>query len=70
MNTKGAPTLWGSFEIQNKRLVQKMLQQYCSAGRVEQLPPGDQNALADDFEELPLKFMNFYGSSSLDEVSE
>lgn len=62
-------TLWGSFEVQNTRLVEKMLRQYHAAP----LPMGDPkglDAVADKFARLPLLFMRFHGSSALDEVGE
>jgi hypothetical protein len=38
-NIQGAPTLWGSFEIQNIQLLQKMLQQFNKDGKLSLLPP-------------------------------
>ena len=73
---QGINCLWGSFEIKNTRLVHKMLQQFARG----QLPKKRDNeehdpavvhaldALADRFEELPLYFMRFHGSSEVDQV--
>ena len=67
---QGISTLWGSFEIKNTRLIQKMLQQFARAPlRVE--TPEDiakLDAVADNFETLPLHFLKFHGGSDIDEV--
>ena len=63
---QGVNTLWGSFEIKNFKLAKTMLGQYsgldftCNA---EQF-----NHYADQFEQLPMYFMRFFGSSSVDQV--
>ncbi|CAM9495213.1 unnamed protein product, partial [Discosporangium mesarthrocarpum] len=65
----GLNTLWGSFEIKNTRLLQKMLQQFArrpledliSSGSAEAL-----NAVADRFQNLPLSFMRFHGGTDVD----
>jgi twinkle protein len=65
----GAKTLWGSFEIKNHRLARKMLQQYHSGGGpFLELPREQREKVADDFETLPLLFMNFHSGTELDEV--
>lgn len=69
LQLQGVPTLWGSFEIKNVRLMQKMLQQFSPAGNVKIAADPLFNQLVDDFEALPLKFMNFHGSSSMDKVN-
>jgi twinkle protein len=62
--------MWGSFEIKNTRLVQKLLQQYSR----KPLPVGLPDAaallhqLADRFSALPLHFMKFHGGSDLEDV--
>lgn len=67
---QGINTLWGSFEIQNTRLVLKLMQQFSR----EPLPLGKPEmgqsleALADRFESLPLYFMKFHGGSDVDDV--
>ena len=64
---QGAHVLWGSFEIKNSRLIRKMMQQYSR----ESLPVTDQNrlsGLADNFAQLPLHFLKFYGGTDVDDV--
>ena len=72
--------LWGSFEIKNTRLMQKLLQQYMK----DVLPMGleekevsredkkklydELTMLADKFDALPLYFMKFHGGSEIDDV--
>lgn len=64
---QGIPTLWGSFEIKNEILAHTMLSQYCC----EKLTPS-KGELAikylEEFEQMPLHFMNFYGSTSMEDV--
>ncbi|CAM9640212.1 unnamed protein product, partial [Ectocarpus sp. 13 AM-2016] len=65
----GLSTLWGSFEIKNTRLMQKMLHQF--AGRpVADLAgsPESLRAVADRFQALPLSFLRFHGGTHVDEV--
>lgn len=47
-----------------------MLQQYLGAGDIALLDQVKLNKLADDFEMLPIKFMNFHGGSDIDEIIE
>jgi twinkle protein len=62
--------LWGSFEIHNRRLMAKLLQQFSRTP----LPRGDPSkriqmeALADRFEALPMFFMKFHGGSDINDV--
>lgn len=62
--------MWGSFEIKNTRLIQKLLQQYSR----KPLPTGQPDApallhqLADRFSALPMYFMKFHGGSDLEDV--
>jgi twinkle protein len=64
---QGVPTLWGSFEIKNEILAHTMLSQYSLQKFSQQK---EQLALKylEDFEHLPLHFMNFYGSTSMEDV--
>ncbi|KAI8877809.1 P-loop containing nucleoside triphosphate hydrolase protein [Backusella circina FSU 941] len=62
----GLPTLWGSFEIQNKRLMKKMLYQF--AGKDISLNPKEFHAIADKFEQLPLYFLKFFSSTAIEDV--
>ena len=67
---QGVNTLWGSFEIKNMQLMKKMIQQYsgkASSGEVFR-DHEHFNRVADEFAELPLYFMRFYGSTEIDEV--
>ncbi|GMH68037.1 hypothetical protein TrRE_jg4679 [Triparma retinervis] len=64
--------LWGSFEVKNTRLMQKMLHQYSRAP----LPITSDvketekrlDELCEEFEELPLYFMNFHGGTDVHSV--
>ena len=66
---QGIPTLWGSFEIKNEILAHTMLNQYS----MERFTPS-RGELAlkylEEFEQMPLHFMNFYGSTSMEEMFE
>lgn len=65
---QGVNVLWGSFEVNNVRLLRKMLLQYNGAP----LPIGhtaDLNTIADRFQELPMSFLKFHGSTNIDEVN-
>ncbi len=64
------PTLWGSFEIRNERLLHKMLVQSHKHGEIRGLSSFQLEGIANDFGKLPLQFMNFHGSSDLDQVLE
>jgi len=66
----GAPTLWGSFEIKNTRLLQSMMKQFHPKELLAHITPEKLNKVADKFESLPLVFMNFHGGSNLEEVLE
>lgn len=67
---EGVPTLWGSFEIKNLTLMKKMLTQYHPGQDIKALKSTQLRQLADDFEALPLSFMNFHGASHIDEIIE
>ena len=60
-------TLWGSFEIKNTRLIKKMLTQLVGY-ELDGLPQEHFDAAAERFENLPLYFMRFYGSTEVDQV--
>lgn len=60
--------LWGSFEIKNTRLMGKMLQQYHKTAALNSLSADKVQAVANDFEALPLRFLNFHGSTHIDKV--
>ncbi|KAL0491572.1 Peo1 [Acrasis kona] len=63
--SQGVNTLWGSFEIKNVRLIKKMLCQYMGA---EQIHERNFNEASQQFEQLPQHFMNFYGTTNVDQV--
>ncbi|CAK4643013.1 unnamed protein product [Aphanomyces euteiches] len=63
---QGISTLWGSFEIKNTRLMHKMLTQM--AGRSLACNMELFERTADDFEQLPMYFLRFFGSTDVDEV--
>uniref|UniRef100_A0A6B2L092 SF4 helicase domain-containing protein n=1 Tax=Arcella intermedia TaxID=1963864 RepID=A0A6B2L092_9EUKA len=63
---QGINTLWGSFEVENVRLIKKMLTQFSGKNLAEHI--NDFPIFADKFEELPIYFLRFYGSTSIDEV--
>ncbi len=70
----GVYTLWGTFEILNKRLLKKLLHQYCRDPLA--LPPNVHNKgekmvelvinLAYRFEALPPYFLKFHGTAELE----
>ncbi|KAI8087222.1 P-loop containing nucleoside triphosphate hydrolase protein [Thamnidium elegans] len=62
----GVPTLWGSFEIMNKRLAKKMLFQF--AGKDISTVPEEFDEIADRFQELPLYFLKFFSSTAIHDV--
>ncbi|KAI8967757.1 P-loop containing nucleoside triphosphate hydrolase protein [Mycotypha africana] len=62
----GVPTLWGSFEIMNKRLAKKMLYQF--AGKDLSLHPEEFDKVANQFEQLPLYFLKFFSSTAIKDV--
>lgn len=63
---QGVSTLWGSFEIQNTRLIHKMMTQL--AGKSLQGDPATFEYAADSFEELPMYFLRFFGTTDVDEL--
>lgn len=63
---RGVHTLWGSFEIKNKRLVKKMLLQFCQRNLEKDL--GSFNYWYDRYEELPMWYMRFFGSTGIDQI--
>jgi len=63
---QGVPTLWGSFEIKNEILMTNMLLQYSEANLIKS--PESFEFYANRFENMPLYFMKFFGSSELDKI--
>ncbi|KAI9015683.1 P-loop containing nucleoside triphosphate hydrolase protein [Phycomyces nitens] len=62
----GVPTLWGSFEILNKRLAKRMLYQY--SGKDLSKAPQEIDVWANKFEQLPLYFLKFFSSTAIKDV--
>ncbi|ESO82182.1 hypothetical protein LOTGIDRAFT_135083 [Lottia gigantea] len=63
---QGVNTLWGSFEINNIRLLKMMITQFSQRNFSKNLQ--DFDVWADKFEELPLYFMTFHGQQKIPEV--
>ena len=63
---QGVVTLWGSFEIKNFKLAKTMLSQL--SGVDLSLNAHHFDHYADQFERLPMYFMRFFGSSSVEQV--
>ncbi|KAJ2051532.1 hypothetical protein GGH13_008609, partial [Coemansia sp. S155-1] len=64
----GVSTLWGSFEIPNVRLATRMMSQF--AKRDVSKAPGDIDYWSRKFEQLPMYFLKFHGSTKPDTVLE
>ncbi len=67
---QGVPTLWGSFEIRNVRLARLLLEQLYSSetGRPASTLRENFAEWSERFEELPMYFMRYYGSSPIEKV--
>ncbi|KAL8426480.1 hypothetical protein Efla_001782 [Eimeria flavescens] len=63
---QGVPTLWGSFEVNNVRLLRMMLLQF--SGGVAGGGRKEFARVADAFAQLPLWLLRFHGSTSVEEV--
>lgn len=63
---QGIPTLWGSFEIKNARLVQKMMNQLAEKDLSK--TPGEYERWADKFSMLPIQFLDFHSSTKIERV--
>lgn len=67
---QGVPTLWGSFEVSNVRLVARILKQFQGAhGNKSDLVSGF-SEWAERFSELPMYYMAYHGSEDLGRVLE
>ncbi|CAG8450907.1 6746_t:CDS:2 [Diversispora eburnea] len=64
----GVSTLWGSFEISNVRLAKKMLTQF--AGKDLSKHPNEFHIWAKQFQQLPMYFLKFFGSTEIKGVIE
>eukprot|EP00600_Ochromonadales_sp_CCMP1393_P010116 CAMPEP_0174961352 /NCGR_PEP_ID=MMETSP0004_2-20121128/4192_1 /TAXON_ID=420556 /ORGANISM="Ochromonas sp., Strain CCMP1393" /LENGTH=1031 /DNA_ID=CAMNT_0016209787 /DNA_START=137 /DNA_END=3232 /DNA_ORIENTATION=+ len=65
---QGKPTLWGSFEVRNARLMSKLLQQSHKMGPLQCLSADKLQQVASDFEALPLQLLNFHGATEVDRI--
>jgi twinkle protein len=65
---QGVTTLWGSFELKLPRLVKAMITQYAAVDFRTNLDLFDE--WADRFEELPMHFLRFFGSTDVEQVLE
>lgn len=64
---QGVNTLWGSFEIKNVRLAKKMLTQF-AARDLSAATKEDFDRISEQFSQLPLYFLRFFGSTQLEQV--
>ncbi|KAJ1991592.1 hypothetical protein GGI26_001967 [Coemansia sp. RSA 1358] len=64
----GVSTLWGSFEIPNVRLATRMLSQYAKVDVSKK--PDDVDYWSRKFEQLPMYFLKFHGSTKPETVLE
>ena len=62
----GVGTLWGSFEIQNHRMLKKMLFQYAKKDHYYIVNHFD--SVASQFEKLPLHLLKFHGNTNIDDL--
>lgn len=65
---QGVKTLWGSFEIKNIRLLNTLMHQY--AGFAIENHMDKFMKWSENFENLPMYFMSYYGAQSLQDVIE
>ncbi|XP_026194177.1 uncharacterized protein LOC34619093 [Cyclospora cayetanensis] len=63
--SQGVPTLWGSFEVNNIRLLRMMMLQFSDG--VAGASRKDFSRVADSFAQLPLWLLRFHGSTSVEE---
>jgi intein/homing endonuclease len=63
---RGVRTCWGSFEIKNHRLGKKMLYQF--ARKTLDKHPGELDKYWEEFTQLPIWMMKFFGSTNVDQV--
>ncbi|XP_003747032.2 twinkle protein, mitochondrial [Galendromus occidentalis] len=65
---QGVPTLWGSFEINNVRLLRCLMTQFALVPLTENMARFDE--IADEFQKLPLFMLKFHGQESINNVVE
>ena len=63
---QGVSTLWGSFEVQNVRLVRMMLKQFSLTDLDNNLQEFDK--VAEQFSQLPMFFTTFHGTNEVEKV--
>ena len=63
---QGISTLWGSFEVQNVRLVRMMLKQFSLIDLDDKIQEFD--AVAERFSHLPMYFTTFHGTNEVEKV--
>jgi len=66
--TQGVRTLWGNFEIKNTYLAQKMLLQYAGKNMTDLQDKAQWDEASQAFSDLPMYWMRFHGSTSVDQV--
>lgn len=62
----GVPTLWCSFEIKNEVLLSTMVNQYAGIDLAKD--PNRFDFVADRFENIPMYFQTYFGSTHVDDV--
>ena len=62
------PTLWGSFEIANRRLGTTMLKQFSEVPLSPEMSHKQFEAIADRFQQLPLFYLRFFGSTQVEQI--
>jgi len=65
---QGESTLWGSFEIQNHRLINTMMKQFHKVNSFRLLENFEE--YASTFQDLPLYFLRYHGSTNINELIE
>ena len=63
---QGVSTLWGSFEVQNVRLVRMMLKQFSLTDLDNNIQEFDK--VAEQFSQLPMFFTTFHGTNEVEKV--
>lgn len=63
----GVPTLWCSFELKNEVLLSTMLNQYAGVDLAKE--PNRFDFVADKFENVPMYFQTYFGSTHVDDVT-
>ncbi|KAK5578749.1 hypothetical protein RB653_008422 [Dictyostelium firmibasis] len=64
--SQGTRTLWGSFELKVPRLARKMLSQFSNCNLDKHVE--NYQEIADNFSNMPMYFLRFFGSTQVDKV--